>query len=568
VQNGVILNILMLIGSLVLFLFGMKLMSEALQRISGSWLRNLLNKITRNKFSGLMSGLLLTSIIQSSSATTVLVVSFVHAGLLSFAQSISVILGANIGTTITAWMISILGFNFNISIMALPLLALSFPLIFAKNSNKKSWGEVIVGFAVLFIGLGFLKQYLPNINNNINVIEYLSNYTDLGYYSILIFTGIGIIITLIVQSSSATIALTFVMCSNGWISFELAAAMILGENIGTTLTANIAAIVANMNAKRAAFSHFVVNFLGVIIALILFKPFIIIIDLLITQFGMVSPQIDNSTVPVSLSLFHTLFNVLMALLFINFIPSLDRFTHFIFKDSKADIEDNTLKLFQTGILSTSELSLINVRKALIAYSQIASNMFNQLSKLLYITDDRHFKKEYKEIRNTEEKMDLVERQIAEYLTKIGEKDLSISASKEIRAYLKISDNIESIADSCYNISKALRRKLKNQIWFTPEQRNQIENVFVLVSDLLNGLNKQLKKSSSDDEDLRHTELLVNKVNNITNTFLKDLPKRIKSKEFTYQSGVVFSDIISLCETICAYALNVSQALQVNNREEE
>lgn len=542
-------------------------MSEALQRLSGSWLRNLLNKITRNKFSGLMSGLIVTSIIQSSSATTVLVVSFVHAGLLSLSQSISVILGANIGTTITAWMISLLGFKFNISIMALPLLALSFPFVFAKNSNRKSWGEVIIGFAILFIGLGFLKQYLPDIKNNINIIEYLSNYAGLGYYSILIFTGIGVLITLIVQSSSATIALTFVMCSNGWISFELAAAMILGENIGTTLTANVAAIVANVNAKRAAFSHFIVNFLGVIIALVLFKPFVLLIEVIIVQFGMTSPRVDNTSVPISLSLFHTVFNILMALLFINFIPLLNKLTQLVFKDDNSNTEDNTLKVFQSGILSTSELSLINVRKAIIAYSHMATNMFHQLNKLLFITDEKRFKQEYNEIRSTEEKMDLVERQIAEYLTKIGEKDLSISASKEVRAYLKISDNIESIADSCYNISKALRRKLKNKIWFTPDQRNQIGDVFVLVGDLLVFINEQLDNSNTGNEDLEHTELLINKVNNITSTLIKDLPKRIKSKEFTYQSGVVFNDIIAMCENICSYAINVSQALQVNSRED-
>ena len=565
----IIQHILLIVGSIVLFLFGMKLMSEALQKVSGLWLRNIINRITTNRFSGLFSGFILTSIIQSSSATTVLVVGFVHAGLLNLAQSISVILGANIGTTITAWMISLIGFKFNISIIALPLLTVFFPLIFSKNSNKRSWGEVIVGFAILFIGLGFLKQYLPDINRDLNLIEFINNYSQYGYYSILIFTGIGILLTIIVQSSSATIALTFVMCSNGWISFELAAAMILGENIGTTVTANIAAIVANKQAKRAALSHFLVNFVGVVLALCVFKPFLNLVEIIVLKLGIVSTKYKYSSIPITLSLFHTLFNLMLALVFVNFIPLIEKVTKVFIKGTKSDIDDNKLKLFQTGMLSTSELTLVKVRKELYLYAQIAGDMFKQLHKLLYINDEHKFKKEYNEIKFTEERMDILERYIADYLTKIGERDLSILASKEVRAYLKISDNIESIADACYNISKALRRKQKKKIWFTPQQRQKIDDLFTMVDKVLELMIKQLETLNFGDNktEIAYIEMHINKFSNTASCLIKDVTNKIKSKDYTYQSGVVFTDIVALSETLCSHVLNISQALQFSTPEE-
>lgn len=280
-----IVELLTLIGSLGLFLFGMKLMSEALQKVAGDRMRSILSSMTSNRVKGLLTGVLITAIIQSSSATTVMVVSFVNAGLLSLIEAIGVIMGANIGTTVTAWLISILGFKVKMSAIALPLIGVSFPLLFSKNNRKKSWGELIVGFSILFMGLEYLKNSVPNIKDNPEILEFLSHYTNMGFFSDLIFLAIGTILTIIIQSSSATMTLTLVMCFNGWIDFELAAAMVLGENIGTTITANLAALVANISAKRAALAHLIFNSFGVIWILLILPIYIRGIDVFMLHMG-------------------------------------------------------------------------------------------------------------------------------------------------------------------------------------------------------------------------------------------------------------------------------------------
>jgi len=313
---------LKLIGSLGLFLFGMKLMSEGLQKVAGDKMRNILSAITANRFRGVLTGFLITAIIQSSSATTVMMVSFVNAGLLSLIQSVGVIMGANIGTTVTAWLITILGFKVDMSLIALPIIAIGFPLVFSKNNSRKFWGEVIIGFAILFMGLGFLKEAVPDIKNNHEVLGFIRNYTDHGFWSLLIFLGLGTILTMIIQSSSAAIALTLVMCYNGWITLDLAAAMVLGQNVGTTITANLAALVANVSAKRAAMAHLIFNVLGVIGILIVFKPFIGLIDWFVTKTEGSSAYYNPLAIPVALSVFHTVFNVLNTVIlfwFANYI---------------------------------------------------------------------------------------------------------------------------------------------------------------------------------------------------------------------------------------------------------
>jgi len=321
-------KILTLIGSLGLFLYGMKIMSEALQKVAGGKMRQILAVMTNNRFKGALTGFLVTTTIQSSSATTVMIVSFVNAGLLSLIAAVGVIMGANIGTTVTAWIISLLGFKISLSFLSLPLIGISFPFFFSKNSLKKSWGELIIGFAILFIGLQFLKESVPDINNNPGILNFLSSFTDLGYISILIFVIIGTILTVIIQSSSATMALTLVMTYNGLIPFELAAAMILGENIGTTITANIAAFVANISAKRAARAHFIFNTFGVIWMLIVFHPFLRVIDHFMQHYHSISilstdlSKVDYETIkqeyPIALSIFHTSFNILNTLMLIGF----------------------------------------------------------------------------------------------------------------------------------------------------------------------------------------------------------------------------------------------------------
>ncbi|MDH3322304.1 MAG: Na/Pi cotransporter family protein [Flavobacteriaceae bacterium] len=312
-------EILQLIGSLGLFLYGMKIMSEALMDLAGNSMRKILASMTSNRFFGILTGFIITSAIQSSSATTLMVVSFANASLLTLTESISVIMGANIGTTITAWLISILGFKVSMSAIALPLVGLGFALTITKNKNLNSWGAFFIGFAILFIGLQFLKDAVPDIKENPKILEFLNQYTDLGFWSVLIFLFIGTLLTIIIQSSSATIALTIIMTAQGWISFELAAAMVLGENIGTTITANLAATVANYQAKRTARAHLIFNVIGVIWVLILFYPFLNIIDRLVMKMGSDSPFVNAAAIPVALSLFHTIFNLLNTFFLVWFV---------------------------------------------------------------------------------------------------------------------------------------------------------------------------------------------------------------------------------------------------------
>ena len=312
-------DILQLIGALGLFLFGMKVMSDALLQLAGNKMRSILATMTSNRFLGITTGFLITSVIQSSSATTLMVVSFSNASLLTLPEAISVIMGANIGTTITAWLITILGFKVSMSSIALPLVGFGFLFTFSKKESTKNWGGFIIGFAVLFIGLQFLKEAMPNINENPQMLEFLSQYTEGGFGSVLLFLLIGTILTVLIQSSSATMALTLLMTAQGWIPFELAAAMVLGENIGTTITANIAAFVANFQAKRTARAHFIFNILGVIWMLILFYPFLKMISWLTQWLGSPSPLVDAATIPIAISLFHTVFNILNTFILVWFI---------------------------------------------------------------------------------------------------------------------------------------------------------------------------------------------------------------------------------------------------------
>lgn len=329
-------DILQLIGALGLFLFGMKVMSDALMNLAGKKMRSILATMTSNRFLGISTGFLITSIIQSSSATTLMVVSFSNASLLTLTESIGVIMGANIGTTITAWLITILGFKVSMSSIALPLVGFGFLFTFSKKENLKNWGGFIIGFALLFIGLQFLKEAMPNINENPEILEFLKRYTDLGFWSVLLFLLLGTVLTVVIQSSSATMALTLIMTAQGWIPFEMAAAMVLGENIGTTITANLAAIVANFHAKRTARAHLIFNVIGVLWMLALFYPFLKMIDWLVVRSGSASPFLNAMAIPVAISLFHTIFNISNTLLLVWFVKPIARIVEWVVPEKIAE----------------------------------------------------------------------------------------------------------------------------------------------------------------------------------------------------------------------------------------
>ena len=370
-----------LLGSLALFLYGMKIMSEALQKFAGDRLRSILTAMTTNRVTGVLTGMLITMLIQSSSATTVMVVSFVNAGLLTLAQSIGVIMGANIGTTVTAWIISILGFKVSLADYALPLLALgAIPVLFAQNSNKKSIGEFIFGFSFLFMGLSMLQSNAPDLKHNPEMLAFLQNYTDMGFFSVILFVLIGTVLTMIVQASAATMAITLIMCANGWISFELGAALVLGENIGTTITANLAAITGNTQARRAAMAHLMFNVFGVIWVLIVFSP----LTSGITWFvhNVLGSTDTEVAVPLMLSAFHTTFNVCNVLLLIWFVKFIEKTVCFLIPTKQDEDEEFRLRFISGGMLSTAELSILQARKEINLFAQRTHKMFGMVRSLM------------------------------------------------------------------------------------------------------------------------------------------------------------------------------------------
>lgn len=561
-----ILDLLTLIGALVLFLFGMKLMSEALQKVAGNNLRKILAAMTSNRILGVFTGVLITAIIQSSSATTVMVVSFVNAGLLTLVESIGVIMGANIGTTITAWIISLIGFKVKISVFALPLIGVGFPLIFSRKNKHKYWGEVIMGFALLFLGLDMLKGSVPDIKSNPEILTFLQSYTDLGFLSVLIFLGIGTLLTVVIQSSSATMALTLVMCHNGWISYEMAAAMILGENIGTTITANLAALIANTSAKRAAFAHFMFNIFGVLWALALYKPIITLVAGITESMEGTSPFMDTASIPVALSLFHTLFNITNVFIQIWFVKFLEMVAIKVIRQNKDEDEEFGLKFIHTGMLSTSELSILQARKEIAEYATKSGKMFTQVEKLFAETDEKKIKKLSDKLAKNENVMDELEAEIANYLTSISEGELSISGARRVRTLLKISDNIESLADGSFNLSKSLMRKHKKKIWFTKEQREDVLEMFILINKGFELTLAALHDTYNDNIDLNAIVENENKINDLRTKLKKANTKNLNEQLYTHQSSVVYIDLITISETIGDHLINVAEAIKYQREE--
>ena len=404
-------DFLKLLGSLALFLYGMKIMSEGLQKFAGDRLRRILTAMTTNRVMGVITGMLITALIQSSSATTVMVVSFVNAGLLELAQSIGVIMGANIGTTVTAWIISALGFKVDIAAFAIPLLFFGLPLLFSSKSNRKSLGEFIFGFSFLFMGLQNLKANAPDLQQNPDMLQFVQNWADMGFVSILIFVLIGTVLTMIVQASAATMAITLIMCANGWISFELGAALVLGENIGTTITANLAALTANTQAKRAAMAHLVFNVFGVIWVLCLFPFFT----------GAVSWFVENVmgvtetsvAVPFKLSAFHTAFNICNVLIMIWFVKLIERSVCTIYPSKEQD-EEYRLRFISGGMLSTAELSILQAKKEIHLYAERTYRMYGMVKDLLHTEKEEDFNKLFSRIEKYESISDNMELEIANY----------------------------------------------------------------------------------------------------------------------------------------------------------
>ncbi len=549
-------DFMLFLGSMGLFLYGMKIMSEGLQKLAGDRLRNILTAMTKNRFTGVLTGLLVTAIIQSSSATTVMVVSFVNAGLLTLSQSISVILGANIGTTLTAWIISVFGFKVDISLFTLPILGLAIPLIFSKRSSHKSLGEFIFGFAFLFMGLAGLKENVPDLAENPEMLQFVTNYTDMGYGSIILFFFIGAILTVVVQSSSATMAISLVMCVQGWISYEIAAALVLGENLGTTMTANLAALTANTSARRAALSHFMFNMFGVIWVLIFFYPFSGAVSNLVEHFsGGTDPQ---TLVSFKLSAFHTCYNLCNTFIFIWLIKFLELVVTKLIPQ-KEEEEEFRLKFIQRGMVSTSELALLEVRREINLYSSRMVRMFSLVRELLYEKDKTKYNKTFARIEKYEDISDNMELEIANYLNKVSEGRLSSEGKTEIRFMLREVTEIESIGDSCYNIARTISRKKEANIEFTETQYAQINDMFDLLTSSLDYMQKVIEKTDNSELNFKKIFTLENNINELRNLLKYKNLTDIDNKEYSYESGVFYMDIIGESEKLGDYIINVTEA---------
>lgn len=560
-----IFDFLKLIGSLGVFLYGMKLMSEALQKVAGAKMRHILAAMTSNRVKGVITGLLITTIIQSSSATTVMVVSFVNAGLLSLIESIGVIMGANVGTTVTAWLISILGFKISMAEVSLPMIGLCLPLLFSNKRSRKSWGELIIGFALLFIGLEFLKNAMPNLNENPEILTFLKEYTDMGYISYILFMLIGTALTILIQSSSATMALTLVMCANGWISFEIAASMVLGENIGTTVTANLAAMVANTVAKRAALAHLVFNVFGVVWVLSIFPIFLNWIEHLSVFLGIGNPVNNIESVPMALSLFHTMFNVTNVLILIWFAKLIAKIVTKLIPMKETSEDAFTLKHIKIGLLSTPDASLFQAKQEISLYGKNTRDMFHKVTECLEMSA-KDFPKQFDNLVKMEDESDKVEIEIANYLTKVSESKLSTENSQRIRAMFKIVSEIESIADSSLNITKAISRRNDQNIVFSEELTNKLKHMFALIDETLNAMSVNLSMEYREVNAKKAYEL--EKAINDYRTILKQEHLiAIEEKRYDYPTGILYNDIFSECEKIGDYAINVTQAIKEIGHEE-
>ncbi|MCD8080662.1 MAG: Na/Pi cotransporter family protein, partial [Bacteroides sp.] len=543
-------------GSLGLFLYGMKIMSEGLQKAAGDRLRSILTAMTTNRVTGVLTGVLITALIQSSSATTVMVVSFVNAGLLTLTESISVIMGANIGTTVTAWIISIFGFKVDMAAFALPLLAIALPLIFSKKSSRKSIGEFIFGFSFLFMGLSYLKANAPDLGENPEMLAFVQNYTDMGFVSILLFLLIGTILTMIVQASAATMAITLIMCANGWISLELGAALVLGENIGTTITANLAALTGNSQARRAALAHLVFNVFGVIWVLIIFHPFMNMVNWVVDYFfhpG--SPEVEIS---YKLSAFHSMFNILNVCLLIWMVKLIERTVCWIIKPKEED-EESRLRYITGGMLSTAELSIVQAQKEIHLFSERVHRMYSMVQELLHVEKDDDFNKLFSRIEKYESISDNMELEIANYLNQVSEGRLSSESKLQIRAMLRVVTEIESIGDSCYNLARTINRKRQTNQDFTQKQYEHIHFMMQLVGQALEQMITDVAKPEHQPIDVNKSFNIENEINNYRNQLKSQNILDVNNKEYDYQMGVYYMDIIAECEKLGDYVVNVVEA---------
>lgn len=551
-----IVNILSLLGSLGLFLYGMKTMSEGLEKFAGERLRNILAAMTKNRFMGVVTGIAVTALIQSSSATTVMVVSFVNAGLMSLQQAIGVIMGANVGTTVTAWIISAIGFKVNIVALALPLLAVGIPLIFSSISKRKSVGEFIFGFAFLFMGLNYLQTSASELNIGQLVATMLADVAGGGFLTVILFVVVGALVTMLVQASAATMAITLMLFDMQIPGFglEQAAALAMGQNIGTTITAFIASLTGNTQARRAALAHMFFNVFGVFVVLTMFYPFC----------NAVSWFVDNVLMAggnnlFKLSTFHTAFNIFNTLLLIGFVKQIEQFVCKLLP-SRDEQEEHGLRYISGGLLSTAELSIFQARNEVGVMAERCHKMLGMVYAALTTEKDTEFEKMLKRIEHYEQITDNMENEIANYLRQVSEGRLSSFSKNHITQMLREVDELESIGDSMYHLARTLSRKRKlEESAFTDLQMADIKRMIDLTDKALSQMYFIITEEHHDNIDLTPCYDTENQINDLRYACREENLKAVNSGKYTYRLGTFYNDFIAECEKVGDYVINVVQA---------
>ena len=570
-----ILQILTLLGALGMFLYGMNLMSSGLQKAAGDRLRGLLSAMTSSPFKGVLTGLGITTVIQSSSATTVMVVSFVNAGLLTLAQAIGVIMGANIGTTVTAWLVSWLGCKADISILAVPLMLLGFLFSNSKKNQRQNIGELIVGFCLLFLGLSFMKDSVPNLNETPQVLEFVRSWAGHGFGSVLLFLLFGTVLTLVLQSSSATMAITLIMLSMGFIPFNMACAMVLGENIGTTITANIAASVGNTQSKRAAMSHTIFNVFGVIWALIFFRPFLALVGKIIEGlFGLPNPAAEGFAVTgqntpdataalYGLSMLHTLFNTINTLILVWFTKYIEKAVVWIIKTPKnQENEVFRLKYISAGPLATPELATEQAFDEIIHFAEISRKGLGYARLAIQETDADKFEEIRGKLVKYEEISDRIEYEIASFLNAVSAGDISEETSVKIKAMYKIIGEMEALGDSGEAISRILSRKNIHKKSFDQETLKNLDNMVTLVDHAYEAMISNLQAAHKGElSGISNAYNAEDRIKNMRNNLRDSEIEDIESTRKNYQTSVYYMEIINELEKMGDFIINISQALE-------
>ena len=547
-----------IIGSLALLIYGMKVMSEALQKMAGSQLRHILGTMTKNRFTGMFTGMFVTAAVQSSSATTVMTVSFVNAGLLTLAQAISVIMGANIGTTLTAWIMS-LGFSFDFMDAVFPAFIIGILLIYTRR--HKYIGDFLFGIAFMFFSLALLSQTGDemDLGHNQQLIRFFSSFDTGSYVTIIIFLLIGTVLTCILQSSAALMAITMMLCSSGVLPIYLGIAIVMGENIGTTATANLAALGANTQARRAALAHLVFNVFGVIWVLCLFYPFVNTVCSFV-GYDPNTDTLDPARLAVVLAAFHTAFNVCNTFILIWLIPQIEKTVRMLIKPKAKDSEDEFRLRYIGGdtIMKTPELSVLEAQKEIQLFAERTQRMFGFVRELLGTKGDADFNKLFSRIEKYEGISDNMEIEIAKYLDKVSDAHLSDETKAKIRAMLREISEIESIGDSCYNIARTLSRKERGKEDFTERQYEHLHQMFELTDDSLTQMNVMLG-GRKDKFDANRSFNIENEINNYRNQLRSQNINDVNAHEYTYAIGTMYMDIISECEKLGDYVINVVEA---------